>query len=208
MAKQNNKGRGGSSPRHGIRLYQLHDRQPGLARSSAIPRTIYIELARRFAGSNNGRIVFSVRQAASELRIGTATASRALTCLVEHGFVVPMSKGAFSFKKRHAATEWRLTEFPCDVTHAIAGTKEFMRWQPKAVAATNIEPSRRSVRRRSEAPTPGKLWHSRCDGNCQIQKAAPDGFTTHVPCHFGNIGSTTDNRSVPPQLPTVSPQLP
>ena len=45
-------------------------------------------------------------------------------------FIVPITKGAFSLKKRHG-TEWRLTEFPCDVTHAIS-TKDFMRWQPGA----------------------------------------------------------------------------
>ena len=41
---------------------------------------------------------------------------------------VAVTKGAFSLKKRHA-TEWRLTEFPCDLTHALP-TKDFMRWQP------------------------------------------------------------------------------
>jgi hypothetical protein len=46
-----------------------------------------------------------------------------------------MMRGAFSLKKRHA-TEWRLTEFPCDVTHAIP-TKDFMRWKP----ATKIQNS-------------------------------------------------------------------
>lgn len=155
MGKHNNKGRDGSSPRH-VRLYHYMTDSPAWHDLSATPRAIYIELARRYAGSNNGRIVYSVRQAAAELRIGTATVSRALTCLVEHGFVVPMSKGAFSRKKRHA-TEWRLTEFPCDVAHAIAGTKEFMRWQSN-VAPTNIAPFRRSARRASEAPTPGKLY--------------------------------------------------
>jgi hypothetical protein len=58
----------------------------------------------------------------------------------------PVIEGAFSLKKRHA-TEWRLTEFPCDITHALMGSKEFMRWQ--APAAAEIE------RRRIEAKRTG-----------------------------------------------------
>jgi hypothetical protein len=61
-------------------------------------------------------------------RISRTTASRALNLLEDHGFIVAVTKGAFSLKKRHA-TEWRLTEFPCDVTDALP-TKDFMRWQP------------------------------------------------------------------------------
>ena len=48
--------------------------------------------------------------------------------LIDDGFLVLMKKGAFSLKHRHA-TEWRLTEFPCDVTHDLP-TKDFMRWNP------------------------------------------------------------------------------
>jgi len=40
-----------------------------------------------------------------------------------------MVKGAFNVKHR-LATEWRLTEFNCDVTHALP-TKDFARWSPE-----------------------------------------------------------------------------
>jgi hypothetical protein len=101
---------------------------------NAVARAIYIEIAKRYAGvgSNNGRIPYSVREAAKELKIGPATASRALATLVDHGFIVPVTRGAFSRKIRHA-TEWRLTEFPCDVTNAAVATKDFMRWGPPAI---------------------------------------------------------------------------
>jgi hypothetical protein len=49
--------------------------------------------------------------------------------LQDRGFIVIMKRGAFSLKVRHA-TEWRLTEFPCDVSKCPA-TKDFMRWHPK-----------------------------------------------------------------------------
>ena len=79
-------------------------------------------------GSNNGRIPYSIREAATEFHVGKTTAGKALNSLEAHGFIIPVTKGAFSLKKKHA-TEWRLTEFPCDVTHELA-TKDFMRWQP------------------------------------------------------------------------------
>jgi DNA-binding transcriptional MocR family regulator len=128
MARQHKSGRG-HEPRH-IRLYHYITDCPAWHDLNAVARAIYCEMARRYAGagSNNGRIPYSVREAAAELKISRATASRALATLTDHGFIVPTVKGAFSLKKRHA-TEWRLTEFPCDITHAFA-SKDFMRWAP------------------------------------------------------------------------------
>jgi hypothetical protein len=119
------------TPRH-IRLYHWMMDSAALHDLSAIDRAIYCEIAKRYAGSNNGRIPYSAREGAVELRIGKTTAWRALQSLQDHGFIVAVTKGAFSLKMRHA-TEWRLTEFACDVTGALA-TKEFMRWRkPVAV---------------------------------------------------------------------------
>ena len=102
----------------------LRRRRPGRA-SAPTPRAVYAEMAKRYAGtgSNNGKLPYSIREAADSLHIGKSTAASALTVLQERGFIVPMTKGAFSRKVRHA-TEWRLTEFPCDVTHALP-SKEF-----------------------------------------------------------------------------------
>jgi hypothetical protein len=129
MPRTNRTGRGGKAPRH-IRLYHWMTDCPAWHDLNAAARAIYCDMAKRYAGdgSNNGRIPYSVREAAAELRISPTTASRALKSLQHHGFIVAETRGAFSLKKRHA-TEWRLTEFPCDVTHALP-TKDFMRWHP------------------------------------------------------------------------------
>jgi hypothetical protein len=134
--KPNKTGRGGSTPRH-VRLYHYMMDSPAWHDLGAVARAIYLEIARRYAGpgSNNGRIPYSVREAAAAFRISTATASRALATLTDHGFIVPVVKGAFSLKRRHA-TEWRLTEFPCDVSKAFVATKDFMRWSPASPLAT------------------------------------------------------------------------
>jgi len=91
-------------------------------------RALYVEMASRYRGpeSNNGRIRYSVRQAASALHIGKTTAARAFLQLQDRGFIVQTQKGAFSRKVRHS-TLWRLTEFGCDGELA---TKEYSRWQP------------------------------------------------------------------------------
>jgi predicted transcriptional regulator len=68
----------------------------------------------------------SVLEIAKALHVSKATAMRTLDLLQDRGFIVLIKMGAFSTKVRHAS-EWRLTEFPCDVTGAMA-TKDFTRW--------------------------------------------------------------------------------
>jgi DNA-binding transcriptional MocR family regulator len=116
----------------------------------ATARAIYVHMAMRYAGpgSNNGRLPYSVREAATELHIGKTTAARALHALIDRGFIVAMQRGAFSWKKRHA-TEWRLTEFASDVDGGLA-TKDFARWfASKSEVGTASETHRYPQRNRS-----------------------------------------------------------
>jgi len=96
-----------------------------------VARSIYIELTFRYNGSNNGRIGYSARQAAQDLKISKDTAARGLRSLEEHGFVVVEKRGAFHCKIRHAS-EYRLTIYDNDIATNFAdklATKECMRWQ-------------------------------------------------------------------------------
>jgi hypothetical protein len=111
-----------------VRLYHWMMQTAAWKGLSGNQRAIYVEMAARYNGSNNGRIPYSVRDAAAALRIGKATAARDLIVLQKRGFIVPVMKGAFSLKQKHA-TEWRLTEFNCDVTGALP-TKEFANRSP------------------------------------------------------------------------------
>jgi IclR helix-turn-helix domain len=96
-----------------------------------IERAMYLDIASRYAGlgTNNGRIHYSVREAAERLHISRSTAARALLTLQERGFIVAERRGAFSIKVRRQATEWRLTEFASDISPDLA-TKEFIHWTP------------------------------------------------------------------------------
>lgn len=93
-------------------------------------RAVYIQLRRRFNGSNNGYIGFSVRDAAAEVKIAKDTATRAFKELQEKGFIRCREKGSFNFKKLHAS-EWILTQ---EKYNGQLPTKDFMRWEPKEKA--------------------------------------------------------------------------
>lgn len=95
-------------------------------------RALYIELARRYRGpnSNNGKIPYSVREAAKALNVGRSTAQRCFQCLVAHGFIRVSKRSGFSMKGR-VSTEWLLTEFPDDTQATlVTASKDFMRWTP------------------------------------------------------------------------------
>jgi len=118
-----------AGPRH-VRLYFFLLNCPAWHALDSNSRALYIEIAKRYMGTNNGRIPYSVREGAAELGISPATVSRCLAALAAHGFIVPTKKGAFHYKVRHA-TEWRLTEHDCNGQPA---TKDFMRWSPPVEA--------------------------------------------------------------------------
>jgi hypothetical protein len=85
---------------------------------SAPARAVYIQIGTRYDGFNNGRIAFSVRDAASECELAKDTASRAFKELVDLGFIEETRHGGLSRKTR-LASEWRMTAFKCDLTGAL-----------------------------------------------------------------------------------------
>jgi hypothetical protein len=141
--RRNSSDRTGRSKKGGrhVRLYHYMMDAEAWQSLNGNQRAIYVEMAARYNGRNNGRISYSVREAAESLHIGKSTAARDLAVLRERGFIIPRKRGAFSLKVRHA-TEWRLTEFSCDVTPALP-TKEFMRWSPKI--QNTVPPQNRTV---------------------------------------------------------------
>lgn len=93
-------------------------------------RALYVEIARRYRGpsSNNGKIPYSVREAAKALHVGHSTAQRCFEKLQDRGFIKIGKRSGFSVKGR-VATEWLLTEFSDDTTATLSPpTKDFMRW--------------------------------------------------------------------------------
>jgi hypothetical protein len=120
-------GRNDSEGRH-VRLDHYLLKSIAWQSLDAVARAIYVEVKFRYNGSNNGRIPYSIREAADALGIGKTTAAKGFRALQVTGFLVAETRGHFDRKMRHAS-EWRLTEAACGLTGALA-TREFTRWQP------------------------------------------------------------------------------
>jgi hypothetical protein len=118
-------------PRH-VRLYHWMMASAAWKDLGAVPRAIFIEISARYNGSNNGRISYSARQAAHDLKVGKSTTARGFNELETHGFIVTEKRGAFHCKIRHAS-EYRLTIYDSDIATGTArlATKECMSWQPE-----------------------------------------------------------------------------
>jgi hypothetical protein len=97
-----------------------------------------LELMAEYYGSNNGRIVMSVRMLGTRLNCSQSTASRAIRDLITYGFV-ECSKASSFFEKRLAA-EYRMTHIKCDATGKLP-SNSFIRTEPngkaQGLAATN-----------------------------------------------------------------------
>jgi hypothetical protein len=103
------------------RYFQLHHymlRTDAWKALSAAARVVYIQIGFRYNGANNGKLAFSVRDAAGECNLDKATASRGFKELVDRGFIEETRHGGIS-KKTRLASEWRLTAFKCDLTGAF-----------------------------------------------------------------------------------------
>ena len=89
-----------------------------------ISQSVYIELRRRFNGSNNGRISFSLAEGARILRASKSSIQKALVELEEHGFIKLVKKGYFT---RRMASEYALTDEQLD---GHPPTREWRQWRP------------------------------------------------------------------------------
>jgi biotin operon repressor len=112
-----------------VRIYVSMIATPAWRDLNCYGRAAYIEISSRYGGpkSNNGRIPYSGRELAENLRISKPTAQRAFNDLQDHGFIVLTKRGRYG-RKRRLASEWRLTEFPCDVTEGPP-THAYRHWQ-------------------------------------------------------------------------------
>ena len=90
------------------------------------PRALYVELKRRYNGSNNGKIFLSHREAAKALSVGRDTVGGYFAVLLERGFLVQTRGHCLGPAGIGQAATYALTE---DVLDGQAATKDFMRWQ-------------------------------------------------------------------------------
>lgn len=87
---------------------------------------IYIDLAMRYNGVNNGEISYAVREGKTNLGINPNTVGKYLKALERYGFIRTTQKGSFDLKKRHAST-YELTMW--DVIGKHKAKKSFMTYK-------------------------------------------------------------------------------
>jgi len=97
---------------------------------SAVERALYIEVAQRWDGFNNGQIGLGIREAGRAIHVKHTTAGEAFRVLQERGFLELAQDS--SFDQKRLAREWRVTAFPMgDYQKPTAPpTRDFCRWCP------------------------------------------------------------------------------
>lgn len=91
------------------------------------PRALYVELKRRYTGSNNGRITLSYREAAKALNVHRNTVGAWFKELEERGFIELMQGHCLGPSGVGKTSLWRLTELPSD--DMKSPSKAFASWR-------------------------------------------------------------------------------
>jgi hypothetical protein len=119
MAKRHSNG----SAERFVALHHWMLKSPAWRALSPNGKAVLLHVWERHNGSNNGQIVYGVREA-KVIGLTPHPAARALAELVELGFLRVTRSSSFDLKTKEARV-WALTAEPIDDR---PGTKEFMRW--------------------------------------------------------------------------------
>lgn len=134
--KHNSKGRSKGEGRYARIMHFMMETQAWRS-LSPYERTLYLELAKIYNGSNNGYLGLGVRRAAELCNMSVNKATACFKILAERGFIEIAQASAFSRKDR-TATEWRLTQYACDRTNH-APTSAFQDWRADASPACGVK---------------------------------------------------------------------
>jgi DNA-binding transcriptional regulator YhcF (GntR family) len=132
-----------------IQIHHFMMGTPAWGSLTPAQRAVYVAIAARYDGKNNGRIALSHRDGANLCNINRETAGSAFHRLQEIGFIELVTPGGFSRKTPHAA-EWRLTMYLCNVTDELP-SKAFLRWCPSG-GATGLDSKTRAGTRARSSP--------------------------------------------------------
>lgn len=128
----------GAGDGHFFQMYEWMMKSVAWQNSNVYERALYLELKRRYNGSNNGNIPLSHREAEALTNSSNTAVEKAFKGLQAKGMIKPQQKGSFSWKvtadgrSAGRSTRWLLTELPQDIPNRVlaGGSKDFMKWQP------------------------------------------------------------------------------
>ena len=106
------------------------------------PRALYVELKRRFNGTNNGRIALSHRDAAKALNVHRNSVGPWFQELQDRGFIRMMQAPHLGPSGIGKASVWALDEVPTD--DMKPARKQFMSWRQKQNPRTKNRTPRHS----------------------------------------------------------------
>lgn len=133
MSRKPYKHRKKGGGRH-VQLHEWLQASEAWAAMSPGPRALYMELKRRFNGSNNGEIYLSHREAAKALNCHRNTVGTWFQSLEEWGFIALTVAPHLGPSGIGKASKWRLEELP--TPDGKPATKGFMQWREKQNART------------------------------------------------------------------------
>ena len=125
MAKSYKENKRGN--RKHVAIYEDMQRTEAWRTLKPSPRALYVEIKRRFYGSNNGQILLSYRDAAKLLNVSHNTVGRWFKELERRGFIVCMQRHYLGPSGVGKTSHWRLTEWP--TPDGKAATNEFRKWK-------------------------------------------------------------------------------
>jgi hypothetical protein len=162
---------------------------------SPVERALYIDIASKFNGHNNGRISYSIRDGMAALHASSRTARRALKQLQRLGLIVRTKHGFFDPETRQAkASTWYLPEYG-GTSEAVATTGQCLGSSghqcPQAVATRDTKNIDKEVKDKKDKI--GNLVSEKEVG-LPIEPAAPKEVKpSDVPCPV----STAQERFLP-----------
>ena len=106
------------------------------------PRALYVELKRRYNGSNNGKIILSHRDAATALNVHRNTVGPWFTELQDRGFIHMAQAPHLGPSGIGKASIWALEELP--TTDMKPALKRFASWTQKQKPRTKNRTPRHS----------------------------------------------------------------
>jgi hypothetical protein len=141
-----------------IQFWELES--PAFLALSADAVRVYLEMRKRlsFDASNNGHVVFALREAQTVLHSEWRRAANALAELLHYGFVKLRNAGEPGAAIR-LASEWQLTAAPCGGQEAA---KTFLRWD--GAPFKTVYRSRKTVTEKQLPTVPGTAPRRQRDG--------------------------------------------
>ena len=167
-----------------------------------VHRALFIEVAQRWTGFNNGQIGLGVRQAAEALHVKPDTVGKAFDVLIERGFLV-MTKDS-SFHQKRLTREWRVTLFPMGDCRAPSAppTRHYARWR--------APPEKQKPVPKGDTHRPDSGYRNRLDGADRSIQWPQSGLSGRFPAshspergHASNYHDSTGVRSLRDILPAV-----